>query len=97
MINWIQEWYKSQCDGNWEHIRGVKIETLDNPGWSVEIDFNDTDFEISDILWNLEEKSESDWIGYSVTNNVFHGSGDSLKLNAILELFKDVIENNSSC
>lgn len=95
MINWLQQWYKSQCDGNWEHIRGVKIETLDNPGWSVEIDFNDTNFEINDVPWSLNENSESDWIGYKVTNNVFNGSGDSLKLNSILELFKKIIEEHN--
>jgi len=29
----IQDWYRRQCDGDWEHSYGVKIETLDNPGW----------------------------------------------------------------
>ena len=29
----LQKWYKSQCNGDWEHSFGIKIETLDNPGW----------------------------------------------------------------
>jgi hypothetical protein len=33
----IQDWYKSQCNGEWEHSCGLSIETLDNPGWRVQI------------------------------------------------------------
>jgi hypothetical protein len=35
---WLAEWYIKNCNGDWEHQYGVKIETLDNPGWHVEID-----------------------------------------------------------
>ena len=34
----LQRWYVSRCDGEWEHGMGVRIETLDNPGWQVVID-----------------------------------------------------------
>ncbi|MEW1657997.1 Imm53 family immunity protein [Streptomyces sp. NPDC093707] len=34
----LTAWYTSQCDGDREHEYGIRIETLDNPGWSVEID-----------------------------------------------------------
>lgn len=42
LLEWLQDWYLQQCDGEWEHFYGVKIETLDNPGWYIEIDLNDT-------------------------------------------------------
>jgi hypothetical protein len=29
----LSTWYQSQCDERWEHSFGLKIETLDNPGW----------------------------------------------------------------
>ncbi len=35
----------AQCDGEWEHDYGIKIETLDNPGWLVSIDLLGTDLE----------------------------------------------------
>jgi Immunity protein 53 len=38
----LQQWYQSQCNGDWEHTYGVKIDTLDNPGWSVTIELADT-------------------------------------------------------
>ena len=34
------EWFRSQCDGEWEHDNRIKIETLDNPGWDVWINFD---------------------------------------------------------
>ncbi|MEM9781709.1 MAG: Imm53 family immunity protein [Pseudomonadota bacterium] len=39
----LQAWYLTQSDGGWQHQCGVTIETLDNPGWHVEIDLTGTD------------------------------------------------------
>jgi hypothetical protein len=38
MLQWLQEWYLEQCDREWEHEYGIKIGTLDNPGWTITID-----------------------------------------------------------
>jgi hypothetical protein len=35
-------WYATQCDGHWEHQQGIKLQTLDNPGWMLKIDLVDT-------------------------------------------------------
>lgn len=44
-LGFLQRWYESQCDTEWEHEFGVKIDTLDNPGWLVTVDLVDTDVE----------------------------------------------------
>ncbi|WP_338708672.1 MULTISPECIES: Imm53 family immunity protein [Paenibacillus] len=36
-LKWLQNWYHENCNGDWEHSYDVKIDTVDNPGWSVEI------------------------------------------------------------
>lgn len=85
----IQNWYKSNCDGDWEHSYGVLIETLDNPGWSVEIDLINTpcaDKKFAEI--NID-KGDSDWITCKISDNKFLGSGDPDKLEAILKIFLD--------
>ena len=41
----LQAWYRSQCNDDWEHSYGVKIETLDNPGWSVTVDLTETELQ----------------------------------------------------
>ncbi|MEV0598952.1 immunity 53 family protein [Streptomyces sp. NPDC050315] len=38
----LQEWYSSFCDGDWEHSHGVRIETVDNPGWILIVDLERT-------------------------------------------------------
>lgn len=94
MIEWLQNWYNEQCDGEWEHSNVIKIESIDNPGWSVKIDFNYTDILTSDIPWKLFEKSENSWVGYSIENNVFKGAGSSLTLSLQISLFKELVDNN---
>ena len=95
MINWLQTWFLKQCDGNWEHEQVIKIESLDNPGWSVEIDFNNTLINVEeDISYKLFERDENNWIGYEIKNNIFCGIGDPSKLYTILELFKDLATHN---
>jgi hypothetical protein len=41
----LQRWYEAQCDGDWEHEFGATIATLDNPGWTVDIDLERTPLE----------------------------------------------------
>ena len=41
-LEWLEQWYEKTCDGDWEHIYGISIDTLDNPGWRVRIDLRET-------------------------------------------------------
>jgi Immunity protein 53 len=42
LIIWLQKWYQSQCNGDWEHSYGITIQTLDNPGWSLFVNLDGT-------------------------------------------------------
>ncbi|MCI0660616.1 MAG: immunity 53 family protein [Acidobacteria bacterium] len=92
-IEKIQSWYASQCDGDWEHQFGIAIETIDNPGWSVEIDLKGTGLEINSIDSYIfeEDKGEKDWIICEIRDNKFVGYGDENKLQLILESFIKLI------
>ncbi|MBF5058596.1 immunity 53 family protein [Candidatus Neptunochlamydia vexilliferae] len=86
-LDLLQKWYLDQCDGDWEHEFGVKIDTLDNPGWKVNIDLVDTDLEgknFSEICW---EKNEQNWVQCDVKKCQFQGAGGSQNLNDIIEIF----------
>ncbi|WP_346890569.1 immunity 53 family protein [Clostridium sp. UBA3887] len=88
MIAWLSEWYKSNCDGDWEHYYGIKIDTLDNPGWKVDIDLVDTYLE--DVEFNKVQIYIDDlnWIHCSVADGVFKGGGSIDKLEEILKIFR---------
>ena len=45
MIKELENWYQSNCNEEWEHQFGIRIVTLDNPGWKVEIDLEGTKLE----------------------------------------------------
>ena len=90
-IKYIEEWYKSKCDGNWEHNYGIKIYTLDNPGWAVKIDLMDTDLEEIDFESVKKEYSNKSWIDCKIKDNIFIGYGGVDNLNEILSIFYNKI------
>lgn len=94
LLTWLQEWYASACDGDWEHMFGVKIDTLDNPGWSVTIDLADTPLEYKefDEYKNKNYVRDDDWIICFVRDGQFRGAGDTYKLEKIIEIFKNWAE-----
>jgi hypothetical protein len=61
-IEQIQAWYAAQCDGDWEHQYGVSIETLDNPGWRVIVDFSGSSLDNISLQTHQEDKGEEGWI-----------------------------------
>jgi len=42
ILSRLTKWFDEQCNGDWEHHYGIKIETLDNPGFLIKIDIKDT-------------------------------------------------------
>lgn len=92
IIEWIQDWYKINCDGDWEHMYGVKIDTLDNPGWKVSIDLLDTTVEDKVFHTIQNYVDDTNWIHCMVKEGKFNGSGDPHKLYEILSTFKNWVE-----
>lgn len=87
VLNWLQEWYRQNCID--VHFYGIKIDTLDNPGWHVKIDLADTILENKKFSEIKIENGDDDWIFCKVENSIFEGFGDPTKLTAILETFQD--------
>lgn len=85
----LQDWYRSQCDEDWEHSYGVKINTLDNPGWIVQVDLADTELEDRDFvaIERGDSEADSDWIHCKVESRAFVGTGGSGNLAEILDTF----------
>jgi Immunity protein 53 len=92
----IQEWYRSQCNGDWEHSYGVKIETLDNPGWLVSIDLTDTEWEHTLRPRKFVERSDIDWVQSEVTDRKFVGCGGVGNLCEVLELFLAIVSESKT-
>jgi len=59
----LEDWYAKNCNGDWEHQFGVRIETIDNPGWRVSGDIEDTVAQ-GRILERVAEETDCGWMQY---------------------------------
>lgn len=89
MMHDLVNWYVSHCDGEWEHGYGITIETLDNPGWAVNITgaSDKQDFHI---------KTEGDkrWLHIKATSTEFSGYGDESRLVELLSIATKWLNND---
>jgi hypothetical protein len=88
----LKDWYKSNCDGDWEHQYGITINTLDNPGWEVKIDLAFTKLECLDIDWTATNITDDNWFGFSIKNKIYSAAGSTENLEVILEKFREIFE-----
>ena len=61
-MEFLTDWYKSNCDGRWEQEEGITIVTIDSPGWQITISLEGTplaDESFTEI--NHEGEDEDDW------------------------------------
>ncbi len=88
LIKRLQNWYKNNCNGDWEHSYGLNISNVDNPGWTVTIDLEETPFDNS-IFEKSFHNGDDDWLIIKVKDKKFEGHGDANKLETILAIFLD--------
>lgn len=86
------KWYATHCDGKWEHQFGVRIETLDNPGWIVEVDLTETELAERSYASRTVNRSQRDWLNCKVENQRFIGAGDVTKLTELIREFLSFAE-----
>ncbi|MGJ7440551.1 immunity 53 family protein [Aquipuribacter sp. MA13-6] len=91
-LMWLQAWYATQCDGDWEHASGVSIETLDNPGWSVRIDVSGTQAEDLPLEELETNRSAHDWLVVRKVENSFDAACGPLNLGDVLHAFRLWVE-----
>jgi hypothetical protein len=92
-LEWIQNWFAAQCDGDWEHRLGVTIESLDNPGWKVVVGLEGTVLEGVPFAPVKVERSEHDWLTCRVRDKQFEGFGGPGNLAEILDVLRSWSEN----
>lgn len=90
---WLLRWYHSQCNGDWEHGTGIHIDTIDNPGWSIAINLENTEFEDKKFQEVELEYTEHNWLICFKKNNVFEGRCGPLNLPEVLKIFRDWAES----
>jgi Immunity protein 53 len=93
LLTRLQNWYLTNCNGDWEHGYGISINTIDNPGWTMKINLSDT------CLQHLQydkqiDNGTFDWLFIKVADKTFEAVGDPSKLLIFLAIFLDEIIPN---
>lgn len=91
-LAWLEEWYASNCDGDWEHEFGVEIGTLDNPGWLLKVDLIGTPLTSRSYEGQRVERTEEDWFHTFVRDNHFRGAGGPFNLRELIAEFRWWVE-----
>lgn len=80
----LEDWYYKNTDSEWEHLYGISIKSLDNPGWMLEVDLKGTNLENKpfasfSIGVDYEKNiTELKWISCKVEDSKFIAAGNSL-------------------
>ena len=83
----LQSWYAAMCDGSWEHQHGVRIDTIDNPGWLVRIDINGTGVKGKSFEAISIHRTDADWIRCEIKGDTYEGVGGASNLTELLDVF----------
>jgi hypothetical protein len=90
----LEKWYACQCNGEWEHGYGVRIETLDNPGWRVRIGLHGTEKQSAALTRVTLTRSEDDWLSYWVENEIFEVACGPENLSEAIDTFAGWFESD---
>lgn len=83
----LAKWFVEQCNGDWEHSYGIKIHTISNPGWFVEVDLSYTTAEF------LDEKGKEGSIEWQARLGVLCGFCGPFELDALLSKLASVLRS----
>jgi hypothetical protein len=97
-VTWLMNWYLAQCDEDWEHQHGISIDTLDNPGWSLTVDLEQTSLKgkrFEPIFENVAESQAPQglngdvrWLVAEVEGTKFKAYGGPRDLPRLIEAFR---------
>lgn len=87
VLDRLQAWFVLQCDMAWEQGNGVRIESVDNPGWQLRIDLSGTRWAERDFDIIQHDRSEHDWLRCWVDGATWHAAAGPANLEEAIEAF----------
>ncbi|WP_313914521.1 immunity 53 family protein [Tahibacter sp.] len=86
-ISRLCAWFERQCVDDWHEDHGIKIDTLDNPGWSLKVDLRGTALE-KEVFQDVKvEKSDCDWFVARKRGEIFESFGGPKNLDDMIVSF----------
>lgn len=88
----LERWFSSNCDGDWEHQFGIRIESLDNPGWLATVDLTGTPGEGFLIETASERDSEPSWLRVWSDGQVLSMACDPTRLRDGIQRIESILK-----
>lgn len=98
----LAQWFRSQADGTWEQDWGVTLQTIDNPGWMLEVNLDGTPLYNAPFRHLKQHRGKDDWIECAIQDHgraggdeharVFVAAGGPGNLEEIVAIFCDWAE-----
>lgn len=85
--DFLEDWYASQCDGEWEREYGVRISNVTNPGWSLSIDLIGTELE-GRVVEIAPIDDDRNWLYVHSDGRTFEALSSSPGLRRTVEAFR---------
>jgi hypothetical protein len=92
-FSWLLNWFQGHCNENWEQGFGMHIGTIDNPGWSVSINLENTELENENFQEIEVDHTENNWLICFIKNKRFEGRCGPVNLPEVLKIFREWAEN----
>jgi len=86
-LKWLQQWYWRHRNGDWERSYGVTIDSMDNPGWSLTINLQDTALQHRAFEAQSVQRGKYDWLECSVADGSFRGYCSPNNLGELIDVF----------
>ena len=84
----LMQWYSDNCNGEWEHQYGIEIVTLDNPGWSFNVDLAETKLAgVPFITAEHQMESNASWWRCWKEGDLFHAACGASDLATVIGIF----------
>jgi Immunity protein 53 len=83
----LQDWYLRGSDGELGPTYDIQIDTLDEPGWRLEIVLDGTDLAGRDLDELAIERTQSDWIHAWRDDHALHIDCGPLNLTEAIKTF----------
>jgi Immunity protein 53 len=93
-LEFLMTWFQSCCDGDWEHDLGIRLATLDNPGWSLDVRIADTYLDGIVAESRFVETSEQVWLQWRSTGTTFEANCGPGDLRRALRAFREFAEKH---
>lgn len=87
-LTFLQHWYASHCNGEWEHGSSIKITSIDNPGWMLTVNLEDTELAGRIVDWVRQDESPEIWVHYKSDGRHFTAACGPEELHRALAAFE---------